>query len=77
MTDQQTTQPNTRIALDDVITAAGQGAMRALSARQQAATETSGFYVVVNIRVGIPAVLRTVNPVVGGEVGGGGVAAQG
>jgi hypothetical protein len=45
-----------RIGLEDIIAAAGQVAVRALSARQQAATTNNGFYIEVHIRCGYPPV---------------------
>src|SRR5947209_17999268 len=45
MSNHQNPAGSPRIALDDIIAAADQGAMRALSARQQAANEGGGVYV--------------------------------
>ena len=41
-----------RIGLDDIIAAAGQGAVRALTARQQAASTSNGFYIELLVRCG-------------------------
>jgi hypothetical protein len=43
-----------RIGLDDIIAAAGQGAVRALAARQRAASTNNGFYIEMLFRCGEP-----------------------
>jgi|HubBroStandDraft_1064217.scaffolds.fasta_scaffold2954083_1 hypothetical protein len=49
-------EDSAKISLDDVIAAAGQGALRSLNARQMSATTNNGFYIDVHIRCGMPAV---------------------
>jgi hypothetical protein len=56
MSNSLTTEDGTRIALEDIIAAAGRGAQRALSARQLAAATSTGFYIDCHIRCGIPPV---------------------
>ena len=43
-----------RIGLDDIIAAAGQGAVRALAARHRAASTNNGFYIEMLFRCGEP-----------------------
>ncbi len=44
-----------RIGLEDIIAAAGQGAMRALSARKAVApTGNAGFFIELHVRCGYP-----------------------
>jgi hypothetical protein len=45
-----------RIALEDIIAAASEGALRALGARQRVPQKGEGFYIDLHIRCGIPAV---------------------
>ena len=46
-----------RISLEDIIAAAGQGAVRALDARKQASSSSNnGFFIDVHIRCGYPPV---------------------
>ena len=49
-------EAKSQISLEDVIAAAGQGATRALKARELAVSANSGFYIDVIFRCGIPAV---------------------
>jgi hypothetical protein len=56
-----------RISVDELITAAGQGALRALEARGRAPEKGEGFYVDLHIRCGIPA--PVLQQVLGGQVG--------
>jgi len=57
MSTKSGSENSARIAIDDIITSVGQGAQRALSARQQAAAASAGFYIDLHIRCGIPPVV--------------------
>jgi hypothetical protein len=45
---------SSRIGLDEIVAAAGQGALRALAARDIVPDKGQGFYVEFHIRCGIP-----------------------
>jgi hypothetical protein len=49
-------EDSAKISLEDVIAAAGQGALRSLNARQMSASANNGFYIDVHIRCGMPQV---------------------
>jgi len=67
---------SSRIQLDDVITSASQGVLRALEARQRVPQKGEGFFVEVHIRCGIPPdITQTIGSrelPSGGQIAGGG-----
>ncbi|WP_143036552.1 hypothetical protein [Paraburkholderia steynii] len=79
-TDTKTGPERARIQLDDVITSASEGVLRALEARQRLPQRGEGFFVEVHIRCGFPAeITQSIGPrelPSGGQIAGGG-AAQG
>ena len=65
-----------RIQLDDVITSASQGVLRALEARQRIPQKGEGFFIELHIRCGIPPdITQTIGSrelPSGGQTAGGG-----
>jgi|HubBroStandDraft_6_1064221.scaffolds.fasta_scaffold71814_5 hypothetical protein len=57
-------EDSAKISLDDVIAAAGQGAMRALNATQLSATTNNDVFIELYIRCGMPAHSAHVSSVV-------------
>jgi hypothetical protein len=57
MNERSEDEHQTRIHLDDVISAASEGVLRALEARQRGPQPGEGFFVELHVRCGIPTYL--------------------